>query len=190
MSLKSFVIVAIIAGICAALYKLPYMTLNEMKAAAADAHPQKLSECVDFAALRADLRQQLTALTAERAKQKLDGSVLGNLAVAVGGALVDKVVDAVVTPDGLVHLFQGKSVLLGGAGQAVRVRPEDVEAVFHNAQYGYTSLSTFVVRFPSESGRPGNVALVFRRDGLTWRLSGMQLPPDVFDWIVRFGIKL
>lgn len=193
MSLKSFVvigiIVAIIGGMCAGLYKLPYMTLSTMKAAAVDAHPQKFAEYVDFAALRTDLRRQLNVLTAERAKQKLEGSVLGNLAAAFGGALVDKVVDAVVTPEGLVLLFQGKSVLLGGVGQPVRVRPEDVEAVFVNAQYSYTSLSTFVVRFPGESGRPGNATLLFRRDGLSWKLSGLELPPDVFDWVVRSGIK-
>ena len=193
MSLKSFVIVGIIvtivAGVCAALYKLPYMTLATMKAAAVDAHPQKIAEYVDFAALRTDLRRQLNVLPAERAKQKLEGSVLGNLAAAFSGALVDKVVDGVVTPEGLLLLFQGKSVLLGGVGQPVRVRPEDVEAVFSNAQCGYTSLSTFVVRFPAQSGRTGNVALIFRRDGLSWKLSGMELPPDVFDWVVRFGIK-
>ena len=60
---------------------------------------------VDFPRLRTSFREQLNAQLAENAATEMKDNPFGGLAAMLGSALVDRTVDAFVTPAGLARLM-------------------------------------------------------------------------------------
>jgi hypothetical protein len=147
----------------------PWYTLREMKAAARAGDSDAFASYVDFPALRKDLKAELR--TRLRARSRSEGGGLAGLALALGSALADPVIDGLVSPGGVRAAFIARREEAEAAGapaarSALRLpdRPE-----VHRR-----GLSEFVVTGKGEA-RSG---LVFVRHGLGWKLSGVDLPPE------------
>ena len=107
-------------------------------------------------------------MTAEAKKHK---SGFGGLGLAIGTALIGPVIDRLVTPSGLRAALIAKrdQALINaapGAASALRV-PADPVIVRRG-------LSEFLV---ASKQQPGS-GLVFKRHGLSWKLSGVDLQPN------------
>ena len=152
------------------LYFTPYMAVNRLQAAAERGDAQALNEMVDFPALRASIRTEVQSATA-RGIQK-DGGVFAAIGAAAAGFVVGPVVDAAVTPQGIGMLMKGQSP---GDDAKDSDNGEDWrEDVKINRRW--EASDRFVVRYSDRASGDERIALVMRRDGLEWRLSGIRFP--------------
>lgn len=152
------------------LYFTPYMAVNKLQAAAERGDAQALNEMVDFPALRSSLRTEIQSATG-RGIQK-DGGVFAAIGAAAAGFVVGPVVDAAVTPEGIGLLMKGQSpgddAKDSDGGESWR---DDVKITRR-----WEASDRFVIHYSDRASGNERIALVIRRDGLDWRLSGIRFP--------------
>lgn len=146
----------------------PIYTLGQMRDAARANDSARLSSYIDYPALRESLKSQIMARVAgDVAKQNRSG--LGSFEVALAGAVIGPLTDAIVSPAGVRVMLLSKqrdeAASKGGPRPPVQL-DSDVVIDRHG-------LSEFDVRNKSNDGG----ALVFKRHGLGWKLSGLEIAP-------------
>ncbi|MEO7410575.1 MAG: DUF2939 domain-containing protein [Sphingomicrobium sp.] len=155
----------------------PRYTLNEMRKAAEAGNSAKLSNWVDYQALKIDLKGELRReILLEGNRRGAAGDPLAKLGADLAVALVPIGVDLVATPEAVQAMFDAKSAAhsigrgpgakaTGGvAVMPVGIPNQDIVIERHG-------LSTFKVK---TRGKPG--AAIFRRYGLSWKLAGFDVP--------------
>ena len=162
----------LIAAIFAWYEVSPRYTLNEMREAAAEDNGAKLSNYVDYQALKIDLKGEI------RRELLLEANRRGaerNPLVQLGVALVPAGVELLVTPEAVRAMFDvnsaasttGRGPGAGGSGSGVMpvgIPKENIVIERHG-------LSEFKVKTKGKAG-----AAVFRRYGLSWKLAGFDMP--------------
>jgi hypothetical protein len=161
--------VLVIAAVVIWYLASPGWTLHQMKAAADANDPDALNSYIDYPALREDLKAEIAGQMIAEAKK--DKSGFGGFGLAIGTAMIGPVVDRLVTPAGLRTALIAKREeahikAAPDAASALRV-PDDPVIVRRG-------LSEFLVA----SKRQPKSGLVFKRHGLSWKLSGVNLPPS------------
>ncbi|WP_397535829.1 DUF2939 domain-containing protein [Roseateles sp.] len=156
----------------AAVFLSPYLTLQQLRAAAEARDAQAFSRHVDFDALRGQLKQGVQRKLAGQERgtdgQPTPASAFG---AALAGALLGPMVDALITPESLARLMQGQSPLraagpLGGEAPGSSVL---------QTQMGYESPNRFVFAIARHGELP--VELVLHREQLLfWKLAELRLP--------------
>ena len=158
---------ALIAIACGGLwyFESPAWTLKGMKDAAQSRDADALNAYIDFPALRESLKADLMARMMTEARK--DKSGFGPLGMAFGSAVLGPMIDGLVSPAGIrAALIANRRETTGAVSSALRV-PKEPVIVRRN-------FSEFIV---TTKDQPGS-GLVFRRHGLWWKLSGVELPPD------------
>jgi len=150
-------------------YASPLWTLRQMREAAQSGNSEQLSKYVDYPAVREDLKSEFRrAMLAEMATQSDNG--FGALGSAFALALLNPMIDAMVTPEGVEAMFdqaKRKSVQEN--------RPKMPEAS-SDPIVDREGFDQFIVRDKD----PTKGSLVFKRSGLGWKLSGFDMPPGAF----------
>ena len=100
-------IVAIIFAIYVAA--APYITVHQIRNAAKRQDGEALSEHIDFPSVRQSFKDQANAAFAKEVlkDKKLRGSPYADIGMAIAGVMVEKLVDAYVTPAGMTLLMSG-----------------------------------------------------------------------------------
>lgn len=141
----------------------PAWTLKGMKDAAQSHDADALNAYIDYPALRESLKTQFMArMMAEAQKDK---SGLGAIGMAFGSAMTGPMIDGLVSPEGM------RAALLADTQENPAPLPSALN-VPKRPVIVRRNFSEFVV---TAKERP-NSALVFRRHGLSWMLSGVELP--------------
>ena len=159
----------------------PYLTVRAIRSAIAGQDAAALSRQVDFPALRASLKAQLSDRLVRSVGLDGQSGLLGDIGMRVAGGLVTGAVETMVTPVGLGALMEGRKVWNRvGDGMA---RPDAIDpppqapgesGPLHDARYRYESTSRFTATVEDDTGRP--IVFVMTRDGLRWKLSDIRLP--------------
>lgn len=163
--------------ICAALmgaylYMSPYLTVRSMRDAAKDRDGEKLSEHIDFPTVRQNLKGQLkTHVLKSAADEDNPYSALGT---ALGLDLVDGLIDAFVTPSGIIALMNGNQVFEEVSESDLR---GEVSDPFSGVDIRYISFSEFQVEVPTREDS-SDTRFIFKRKGLGWKLSEIRVPLD------------
>jgi Protein of unknown function (DUF2939) len=145
------------------IYASPLRTLKAMRDAATARDSTALASYVDFPALRNDVKQDIKAKLAAKVNK---GDRFGALGELIGGAIADKMIDGLVSPEGLAVLFAtGRLATRRDTGTVPPVDTDDL-VIEHG-------LSEFRVRPKQPGAQP---VLIFKRSGLSWKLSGIDLP--------------
>ena len=146
-------------------FESPAWTLEGMKDAAQSHDADALNAYIDYPALRESLKAELMARMMVEAQK--DKSGFGALGMAFGSAMMGPMIDGLVSPAGMrAALLASRYENAPPAASALHV-PEKPVIVRRN-------FSEFVV---TSKGQPTS-GLVFKRHGLSWMLSGVELPPD------------
>jgi hypothetical protein len=166
--------VAIVAVMFAAAYVwAPFHALDSLGRAVRNGDRDALAASVDFPAVRENLRNGFVAHISKRAAddRALEKNPLIGLALSFVPTLVNSVVDAVVTPDGIIRLL---SRPLGRAGGPVGAAKRKWNRSWHFVDVGHFAVEYY------QADNPALVfGLVFERQGvLTWRLVELDLPED------------
>lgn len=144
----------------------PYWVARELGKAVEKGDVEGFRRLVDFEAVRADFKHQITAQVTEG----VGHSSVAALGSMIAGALADRAVDALVTPEGLQRAILARRVLLG-QGSA----PSPAGGAFDGARLGYESWSRFVITLPTDFT---DVKLMLDREGIGWKLVAVRLPFD------------
>src|SRR5690606_32199679 len=105
----------LVLGIAAGLFvayvaAAPYLTVYQMKSAAGRRDGEALSEHIEFPSVRQSLKDQMNAAFAKQISK--DEAMKDSPFVAFGGAfagmIVERMVDAFVTPAGITQLMAGE----------------------------------------------------------------------------------
>ncbi len=149
----------------------PFITVYRMKAAAERRDGKALSSLIDFPSVRQSLKDQFDKfLAAEAAKQSTQDNPFGAMGTMLAGALADKLVDTLVTPEGVERLMSGERLTAGKPGLN-----KDTADPFSGASMSYESFDRFVVSFKDDEGK--DVKFVYRPRGVVWKLSGIEMEP-------------
>jgi hypothetical protein len=100
---------------------------------------------------------------------KPEEGLAANLGAALGGVLLDRTVDAMVTPQSLAWIVRGYPP--AADQQSPPPSPNSKPTV----TMGYEDFSTFAVNFKLPVSTE-TFALVLSREGLSWKLTGLRLP--------------
>ncbi len=150
-------------------YGSPLWTLKSMRDAAVAKDSGALSAYVDFKALRADVKADLKAQMGETKK---DDS-LGELGTMFANVISDKVIDGMITPEALTAMFAATKGLKAVGGAKPDAANESDKDPAYEIERG---LSQFRVKFTGKES--GNMpTMMFARDGIGWKLSGVDFPP-------------
>jgi len=149
----------------------PYVAVRGFVAAAKQGDAEKLGAAVDFPAVRADLKPQLTAAVTTRMQRDpaMRGNPLAGLGAMLMPSILDRMIDSVVTPEGIAALVRAGKV---GRSEASATTPQRVDY-----DYGYVALDRFDVTVRRKDAAGDPVRLVFQRRGLfSWKLIRIALP--------------
>lgn len=157
------------------IYAAPYLAVRSMKSAAESGDAMALADHVDFPALKASLKASLAAeMTRQMAREDDAFAALG---VAMAGVIINPMIDALVSPEGLAAMMKGRQPDPGrqaGAGaQRGGLGASEADPVL---EMGYETFNRFAVRVSDKVDPKRELTMVFLRDGLSWKLSAIRLP--------------
>lgn len=180
MNRKSAVALALAALLLAWIIAAPWLTVVRIRDAAQARDAQALAGYVDFASVRQSLKDQMNArllhTMAEGSGNELNP--LAALVAPLAGAVVDKLVDAYVTPAGVAELMAGGNPKKPQPPTPAGPENEaggDARQPLAQADMGYRSWNRFVV---TAHGRGGDTQFVLGRRGLGWKLTEIILAPQ------------
>jgi hypothetical protein len=165
--MRKFILAAMafIAAAAGWWYLSPYWTLHQMQSAARRGDAKQLSQYIDYPAVREDLKGEIRRAILKRAAtaKQNDGSAALGSAFAL--ALIDPLVDAVITPQALEAAFARSKQI-----EKNRKAPKLPEVPSHPVIERH-GLDRFTVRGKDHS----KGSLLFARSGFGWRLVGFDL---------------
>jgi hypothetical protein len=163
----AIIVAALIIALGAGWYFLsPAWTLRGMKAAAEANDPAALDAYIDYPAVREDLKAEIMAQLMAEAQKDRGG--FGGLGMAIGSAMIGPMIDGMVSPAGM------RAALIAKRNQPTPAKTPPGLAVPAQPVIVRRSFSEYQV---ASKDQP-NSGLVFKLHGLSWKLSGVDLPPD------------
>lgn len=157
----------------------PHVAADDIMAAARGADHQRLSQMVDWSALRSSLARQIRSCTLAAAPRpsNVQESSTQDILLSAAGLFSDLAVEAVVTPDTAALAIKGLPLLKALASKAA---PESVgklpRLVDQSVSWDSASSAYVDLRFRSDSREAIKVRLLMTRNGFSdWLLSGVLL---------------
>lgn len=159
-------------------YATPYIAMSGAEKAAKAGDASALAGYVDFPALKASFKTNITASIA--AQNHVDPTnPMQALGVALANAFVDPLVEVMVTPQNLALLFQGKNPSLDKSSRNTGVASSSSSESDVVTKAGYESYDRFIVQIKNEKASKKSLTLVLNREGFaTWKLAGIRMPAE------------
>ena len=175
LAITSIIALALLAYAAAG----PLLTIQRIERSIADQDYKRLAAQIDFPAVRADLKRQLQRKIEADTPEFLRRIPLAEkLVTKLGGKALEQTIDPLMAGQ-LLYIMQGNHPDPDfGLGEWLDPQqvPESTstEQVFRDAQYRYVDHRTFVASV--NHAENGTYRFTFRRDGLHWKLAGIELP--------------
>lgn len=154
----------------------PYRTVRAIREAVQAQDAAALSREVDFPALRASLKAQLSDRLVRKAGPGFQSSVFAALGLRLANGLIEPAVDAMVTPLGLGAIMEGRKEWAYASAGFARPDPNaSSPEPLREIDSRFESPSRFTATMHDGSG--AETIFVVTRTGLNWKLSDIRLPP-------------
>lgn len=171
----------VVLGFAAALFVIyvaasPYITVYQMKSAAERHDGDALSEYIEFPSVRQSLKDQMNAMFVKKIAEdeEMKGNPFAALGAAFAGMMVNKMVDAFVTPAGITQLMAGEKPQPEAHKEGGGTSNSDRKP-FSDTSMSYESFDKFVVKVKGKDGGEGK--FVLRRRGIIgWKLTEIIIP--------------
>lgn len=159
---------------------VPYINVYQLKQATDNKDAETFSERVDFVAVRQSLKEQFNAkMLADTIVQEQNSfAAFGAL---LAGTLVDRMLEAYVTPSGVEQLFKGEkpntsSQNPNSSPDTSSNQPAHKKESTDDASYsmGYIGLDKFAVEITDKKGQV--TTFILRRDLINFKVVGIKLP--------------
>lgn len=148
----------------------PRYTLHSLQSAALAGDAEAFTAHVDFPELRASLKAEIRGRLATEAANA-PASSLRAIGIGLAMGFVDQMVDSAVSPEAVGVALAA----MGDAGSWVQTPGLESLSLLGapTLEIERMGLDRFRVALPMDGERP---ALLFRREGLSWKLDGVDLP--------------
>lgn len=180
MTRKTKWLLAIAALILSALLAFvvagPWLAINGIRNVVAKGNYGELWRFVDFDQLRENVRPQLQARIARGIIERAGAGSTTDAIAAVTDLISKPAIDAMVSPLGVATLLRGSALVRQASGQRDADGKARAADPLKGAKTGYVSPSLFTATVQNAEGQP--VVFEFRRRGLAWKLTGIDLPED------------
>ena len=158
----------------------PYWALRDLAVAVVERDTARLADGVNFRALRNSMAKQLVTEIAAGDRSGMLGPSGGSVAAAALAAALDPLLEQMLTPDGVVGLLGapsgGREPPLGAPLSARKSGLDQVAEFLHASSWrGFRNV---YFTLPPGASRAARFRLQMRLGRLTWRLVGIELPPD------------
>jgi len=185
---KIVAVILVLVALFLAWSAWPFFGVYSLARAVQSGDIERIEERVDYPALSKSLSGQVLATYARLSGLPLDRGLVGNLAAAIADPMVTKIVSRLV----LAQFLQSgwPTPVLGDRPPSIPA-PNwnalgDVWQLYSNAQYG---LRDFSLRVPVTEPRARQYRITLTLEGLTWKLTGFDLPDEVLERLARELIK-
>ncbi|MDH5762412.1 MAG: DUF2939 domain-containing protein [Nitrospinota bacterium] len=208
-----FLIFLLIVG----LYFHPYIAFYNVQISADSGNVGKLSQWVNYSDLHRNIKSQLDGQWQELVSGKTGKTPYDKSAETAGRRQVDKMTNAMVTPEAVMDFSKGKTEFIGSwadekvpgkkapvAGtisdpwsdlgmdiESVNRFLDSVNNVLAQADLSYQDVNTFVAAIKTDKGE--TIQFLYQRDGIDWKLGGITLPSgsvrSSLDSIVQSALK-
>lgn len=208
MKLKK-IIILIIVLVAALYYATPYIAVYSLKNAADKKDLQKVEKYIDFDSLKADFKTKMRTIISNgleyRAKENTDQSdAIGALGQVIANALIDPLVNSLVTPEIISAIIRGEKPenglndikttpdaqseqIINKEGQPVATAPAAAstapvvaeEKKKRNVKIipGYSGVNHFHIKVTDLNDKDSEVTFVMRREGLIgWKIYQAEIP--------------
>lgn len=169
------VIFGLIILILGYLYASPYIAINSIKNAAQAGDSEKVSKYIDYPSVRQSFKDQMNAyMFKEMASKEANGwEALGAM---LASTMVDKMIDAMITPEGMTLMLQGKDLKStssnGSDDHQVSEAKKEPKPDYSSR---YTSMNDFEVVIKDQD-KAKEVKVMMVRDGLSWKINKIIVP--------------
>jgi hypothetical protein len=174
---KYFALAAAVLAIVGAFYfGSPYWTASNFRDTITSGNVDDIEQTVDFPSVRESLKSQMNLALTEKMQNdpEMQNNPFAGLGMMLMPAIVEKAVDAYVTPEGLAKLAQGKAI-----GDETPTEGADGELEF---QTEWVGLDRFRVTIEGEEAEDTGAGLLFERKGFAdWKLIKLELPDSAFE---------
>ena len=202
---KIFGYPAIAASVVAGCYAFasPWLALRDLTQAFEDQDIRKIERFVDFPELREDIKVTAKAAMMKSAAIELEGNPFAAMGIMMANAIVDPIIDQVISPAGL-QLFFSVGEMSGGTDGL----PENIDAIARDlissgdggeATSGadaaqdidlkteYVGINEFEVQVSNEDILNESFSLYMRREGLGgWKVSGLKVPNSLIEKLMEY----
>jgi hypothetical protein len=157
----------------AAYLASPFLALDQLSRAVRTGDRDRLSVLVDFLSVRASLKDQFSAVIARRTSdnQEVKKNPFAGLVLMLVPVILDKVVDAIVTPDGIAELL----------ARPIGDHPKEATGKTKrwNRSWSFVDFSHFKAEYSDPNDPRIVFGLLFEERGLlSWKLVRLELPGD------------
>ena len=169
-------LIAVVVVICGYLYASPYLALNSIKKAAQAGDVEKVSAYIDYPSVRQSFKDQMNAyMVKDIASNDANGwEALGTM---IATTMVDKMVDGIVTPEGMTLMLQGKDFKESLKPHTAQSSDQSSSKEKLDYSTRYLSMSLFEVTLKNPNNDK-KLKVIMERDGLSWKVKKFVVPLD------------
>ena len=171
----------------------PFVALYDFAKAVEAKDIARVSERVNFRALRISLSRQILGAYLKTPEGQQDlGSLDRQFATEAGTAVLNPLVEELVTPEALVDLMEdGWPQQAAGAGTAGKTSPLSLGSIgvgqawrtyIASETQGFRSIT---IPLPADASKESQFRITLRLSGTTWRVTGVDLPQALREELVR-----
>lgn len=189
---KILSVIALGSGVLISAYYAasPWLTIYKLKQAFEEKDTRQIEKIIDFPELREDFKVTAKATIMKKAAKELEGNPFAALGMMMANAIIDPLIDQVVSPAGLEVLFSTGEVSLetsnisgetkSGSGSRSSKEEFELDPDLRMNMY-YTEVNEFKIEI-SNKDVIEPIAFYMERDGFAdWKVTGMEIPQSVFD---------
>ena len=161
-------------------YASPYIVLNNIKKAAEQGDADKLSGYIDFPSVKQSMKDQVKAAMVEELASSKEQDGFEALGTMLATAMIDPLIDGLVTPDGVALMLQGQKLDFDLNNYTPEDKPkaknEDVDY-----KAGYLSFNRFKVQIIDANDPDESLDVIMHRDWLSWKVTRINFSLDSKD---------
>lgn len=154
------------------LYASPYIVLNNIKKAAEQGDADKLSGYIDFPSVKQSMKDQVKAFMIEEIASSEQEDSFEALGTMLATAMVDPIIDGVVTPDGVALMLQGQELDIG-LNKKSESKPELKDRDI-DYKTSYLSFNRFKVQINDEDDAEKSIDVIMHRDWFSWKVTSIN----------------
>ena len=197
---KIFGYSAITASVITGCYAFasPWIALRDLTQAFEDQDTRKIEKLIDFPDLREDIKVTAKAAMMKSAAIELDGNPFAAMGIMMANAIVDPIIDQVISPAGLQLFFSSGEMSIDAeevsknidliakdlisAGDRSEIN-QGMNAVQSNeVKTNYVGINEFEVQVSNAEILSEPVSFYMRREGIAgWKVNGIRVPNSLVE---------
>ena len=193
---SSVITASVIAGSYA--FVSPWLALKDFAQAFENQDTRKIEKLINFPELREDIKVTAKAAMMKSAAVELEGDPFAAMGIMMANAIVDPIIDQIVSPAGLQLLFSAREMSGGTDGL-----PENINTIAKELtsfsdrdesnqetdaakdieiKTDYIGINEFEVQVTNSAILDESVSVYMRREGLgDWKVNGIRVPDSLVE---------